>query len=482
MNKSRKIAVAFLLSVFSITPLLSGCTTEKEDDVAGVDDFPNSIYARMQGNLDDAGEGSKAPVPAQALVVLQGAPSGPAIGGLPKAGGVGIDPITGLPKAGAASATHQVLGAPTPEDAEFAIGLPEGLREKFATDSTWIFFTVSQSDPEKKTVDTLFFKRGTLILDSVSRALGLVATKRTEVYANGKVTVGIFRDGDGDGAILTPLDSAKVSVLFLNRVDGITETAYLQSDGGLDGNLSTEADNRIYAAEWLRTLGDDTLSRAAYSDADDDGIVLDNAAASLVDITLFEREPKDKPEVAERSLKVRVVASYKTEPKEIKRFSAVERLRNGSLHTVAMSNAEGGEDLNVSGKTRVVMVVSETPASDSVESLEVESIIKPETAIGADRDSVFGYSAKMVKRMGEEKSATFSFIAGVGDRPAPPKTSPRNGKVTFEIIYRDDTRVNAEGELKDGALSASITARDGTLYDMEWDAEGKVIRAHITKP
>jgi hypothetical protein len=254
--------------------LLLGCTTEKEDDVAGVDDFPNSVYARMQGNLNDAGEGNKASVPTGALSVLQGAPAVPQVGGLPKQG---LSP--GLLKAGIES-------------------IPSHLLEHFATDSTWIFFTVTQSDPEKTSYDTLFFKPGTQILDSVSRILGLVATKRTEVYKNGRVTLSMFRDGDGDGAMVTPLIGAKVSVLFVNQVDDTSESAVLMTDGGPDGNTSTEVDNRIYEAEWLRLRGEDTLSRAAYSDADSNGVVIDNGAPSLVDLVFFERDPKDKPEGA----------------------------------------------------------------------------------------------------------------------------------------------------------------------------------------
>jgi hypothetical protein len=438
--------------------VLLGCATEKEDDVAGVDDFPNSVYARMQGNLNDAGEGSQAPVPTGALSVLQGAPAAPQVGGLPKQG---LAP--GLLKASFES-------------------IPDHLLERFATDSTWIFFTVTQSDPEKTSYDTLFFKPGTQILDSVSRILGLVATKRTEVYKNGKVTLSMFRDGDGDGAIVTPLLGAKVSVLFVNQLNDTSESAVLMTDGGPDGNTATEPDNRIYQAEWLRLSGEDTVSRAAYADADSDGVVIDNGAPSLVDLVFFERDPKDKPEAAERSLNLRVIARYKQEPQEIRRFAAVERLRNGSRHAISMRNVEGGEDLDLQGKTTVRMSIQETPESDSLESLEVESVIKPESAIGADRDSLFSYSAKAIKRLGEEREAYFAFTVGELGKPIAPKTQPRNGRVTFRIDYRDSTWVLADGELKEGALSASITARDGTLYVVDWDANGNMVRAQVTKP
>jgi hypothetical protein len=449
--------------------LLVGCFSQNEDRQAGVDDFPNSIYARVQGHLGEAEQGETVVIPAEALAVIHNSATSSSANTLPKQ-----------------AALHKGASVMANATGTFTtIKSGQG-------DSAFVFYASTKIESGKVQIDTLFFKPGTSLLDSAQWITGLVSAKHIEADTvdkidgtlRGRVALAIFSDGDGDGLMSLPLGSARVKVHLETREGGVTEVADLITDGGPDGNLDTEADNRIYQARSLRLRGTDTLATAVYSDANGDGIVIDNGKPTAVDLLFYERDPKDKLEVAERTLSLRLVSHYtpkgqmQTQQPELLRFAAVETLRNGQINRLAYSNADGGDDLNPQGRTRVSLAVENTPSRDTLESMAAISVVQPETVFGQDRDSVLSYAIQTHKRLGEEKAAHFAFTT---TKPAPPKTDPRNGQITLAIDYRDETQVTVEGTLKDGAFSALITARDGTLYDATWDADGKLVRIQVTK-
>lgn len=425
--------------------LITGCFTQQEDKQAGVDDFPNSIYARIEGHLGEAEKTETSVVPAAALAVLETKAS--------------VSVNAGSPKRAA------LLKRAASEDSTgFGAGLP--------------IFTSSKKTDSTLEIDTAYFTAGVNWLDPTIWATQLVGAKHFEINASGDTTLVLSRDGDGDGLLLQPQDSFHISLRIEKRgKDGLLEIADLITDGGKDGDFKTEPDNRIYQARWFRLSGADTLSSAVYSDADSDGVVIDNAAPSLVDLVFFERDPKDKPEVADRTLSVRLLARYKQEPQEMRRFAAIEHGRDGRVNKIAFQNPDGGADIDPQGKTLVRMSVENTPKTDSVQSMIAETLLKPETLLGRDRDSLFRYDVRIRKQLGEEDSLRFSFAA---DRAVPPKSEPRDGHVSFYIAYRDGTHVLAEGDLKVGALSLRMTARDGKVYDATWNAQGHLLRLKVT--
>jgi hypothetical protein len=455
------MTMPFLASAFAALSLL-GCLSEKEPETAGVDDFPNSIYARVQGELAEADSGPEASIPSGALNVLQGTNTGPQLGGIPKQ----------------AALRRQAAFAASIQAGQNAATL-HGLDSLLQSDPSWGVFAVSSRVGTKSISDSLFFVAGTNLFDSVSRVLGLAAAKRVERSEDGSIGIFMTRDGDGDGKVATPVDSARVRILISNSKGDTTESALLMVGGGPDRNFDTEADNLIYEAKWLRQRGDDTLSYAEYSDADGDGVLVDNGKPTLVDLTLYERNPLDKPEIAERRLKIRVLARYKQEPQEIRAFQGQEIARNGQVNRILLQNDAGGSDLLPGKKIQVRVTVTETPPTDSIVSAEIVSVIKPETVFGEDRDSLFSYSMKAEKRLGEEKLASFSFVA---QSPIPPKQKPRYGTVLLDLEYVDSTTVHAEGVFNEAGFIADITGRDRKRYHGEWDAAGNLKRLSVTEP
>jgi hypothetical protein len=452
------------------TALLMGCFSQNEDRQAGVDDFPNSIYARVQGHLGEAEQGDAVVIPTEALSLLNQSAA--------------VSPAQTLPKLSAVGNFAGVQGM-----AKTASGQRAGLIEQ--GDSAVLFTTIKTANG-KVEFDTLFFKPGTNLLDSAQWISALVAAKHREIETTTsvsgvtsiKISTVVFSDGDGDGLMALPSESARISVHLEVLENGITEIADLILDGGPDGNRDTEADNRIYQAKSLRLRGSDTLTTAFYSDANGDGIVIDNGKPTLVDLLYYERDPKDKLEVAERTLSLRLVSHYTpkgqepSEKLEIRRFAAVERFRNGQINRLGYANAAGGEDLNPTGRTRVSLTVENTPSSDTLESMSAVTVVQPESVFGLDQDRVLSYEINTKKRLGEEKQAHFSFKT---EKPAPPKKEARDGDIAFSIDYHDSTQVTVVGTLIDGAFTASITARNGTLYDASWDADGKLVRVQVTK-
>ncbi len=442
----RRMTLPLFIAAFSIC-LIAGCFTQQEDKQAGVDDFPNSIYARIEGHLGEAEKTETSVVPAAALAVLE-------------------TKVPNPPNSGAPKRMALAKRAATGDSTWFDPGLP-------------IITSTKKIGPTTE-IDTAYFKEGANWLDPLVWTTQLVGAKHLEFNEAGDTTLVISRDGDGDGLLFQPQDSFHVSMhIEKHGKDGVLEIADLISDGGTDRDLKTEPDNRIYQARWLRMLGSDTLSSAVYSDADSDGVVIDNGRPSLVDLVFFEHDPKDKPEIAKRTLSLRLLARFKQEPQEMRRFTAIEQGRDGRVNKVAFQNPEGGADIDPQGKTVVRMSVENTPATDSVHSLFTETMVKPETLLGRDRDSLFRYDIRMRKQLGEEDSLRFTFTA---DKAVPPKSNPSDGHVLFYIAYRDRTFISAEGDMREGALSLVMKARDGKIYDAAWNAQGGLIRVKITVP
>jgi hypothetical protein len=459
------IRVLFFLALLAF---LFGCLSQENSGTVGVDDFPNSIYARLQGELDSAGEGNATVVPEDPLNVIQGSSTTPHPA--PKQAAL-------KPALFKQSAPMQALDASTPWDTAFHI------------DSAWFSYSVTAHQGDTVFTDIQYFANGAP-KDSLARILDMTAGKKIVVFPNGDQSISVFKDGDGDDRVLTPLGKAKVEVWVANTASGITELAHLVLDGGPDGNTETEADNRIYEAQWIRMQGSDTLAYAIYSDPDSDGILIDNGKTTPVDLEYFERNPKDKPEVADRLMRLRLWLRFKQEPQEFRRIFAIERGRDGRINTLSItgeSDSGAGpdsatplaRDWEPGGKARVIVTVDHTPESDSIVTSEIVSVIKPESILGQDRDSLYSYSVKTQKRGVEERKASFSLFA---PEPVPPGQKPRNGKVTLDLEYTDSTSVHVDGKFNQGGLIADMVARDGKLFHAEWDDKGQLRKLSVTDP
>jgi hypothetical protein len=241
---------------------------------------------------------------------------------------------------------------------------------------------------------------------------------------------------------------------------------------GPDGNFSTEEDNLIYALYWARTRGTDTLARAAYADADGDGIAVDNGKPSLVDLDLYQAGPTgDHPDALWSRASLRLVVRYHEESKVPLR---VRFEMEDAAHRITVAEVlarGGGADFDMRDTVLAHFVTTGSAAADSLDTLDVRLSMR----LGSDFDSpsddtVYAIIVSSSYKRGDEARAEFDFASS---KPIPSGARPEEGVLAMTIAYRDGTVLKVDGALKAKAMDVVIADREGKRAHVVWDAEGR---------
>jgi hypothetical protein len=449
--------------------LLGGCILGNQK-TAGVDEFPNSIYARVNTYLE---EGKKSEdinsVSAIADTLLNGPGFHVGAGkvavvrkaaasvseGMSEAGswGLAMEPLRGLAKAAADT------------------GCQGGI----------ITITDTAKAPLKTTVNTLSVCMDAKALDTIKGNETIVRGKSVTTFNTGRVESADITDADGDGILnAVPGKACKAQLVLTTQEKGILEKTVLVVGPGPDNNFDTEADNLVYTASWSKTSGADTLATASYADADSDGVAVDNGKASLVDLDLYQKGPSDDhPDAVWTRAQMRLVVRYHVDAKEVKRVRFEMEDKAGRQEVGEIFGRDGSRDFDMRDTVEARFLSVGTAAADSLDSMDVRLTMK----LGADfdskaDDSIYAITLRAVKKIGEEKSATFSFRS---DRPIPSGQDPQSGDLTMEIEYQDGTTLKVEGSLNDKTVDLVITDRTGKRVHAVWDRAGRGISLEDVK-
>jgi len=406
-------------ALFAAAAILSGCMT-KDDRTAGVDEFPNSIYARVNGFLDE-GKQSETLNPAPSLTdSLLGQP------GFNVGAGKVAGKIAAAAGQGAASAPLRGLA-------------------KLAADSGCAGGTLTFTDTVKAalkyTVDTLSVCVDAKALDTIKGNETILHGRSVTRFNTGRVETADISDADGDG-ILNPKSAAsKANIVFTALENGVLEKTTLVVGPGPDVNFDTEADNLIYTASWSKTSGADTLGTAVYTDADSDGVAVDNGKASVVDLDFYQKGPsKDHPDAVWSRAQMRLVVRYHVDAKEARRVRFEMEDLAGRHEVGEVLNAQGGIYFSMGDTVQAHFLSVSSAASDTLDSSDVHLTMSlGQDFDSKDDDSIYAMNVRTVKKLGEEKTARFSFIS---DKPIPSGRDPVSGTLSMQVDYADDTSIN----------------------------------------
>lgn len=440
-------------AVFALAALsaLSGCMTE-DKKTAGVDEFPNSIYARVNTFLD---EGKKSedidPVPSL------------------------TDDVLGQPgfNVGAGKVAGAKIAAAAKQGAESAIlrGLAKAAADTGCKTGVWTI-TDSVGAPLKHTLNTLSVCVDAKALDTIKNNETVLHGKSVTTYNSGRVETADFSDADGDG-ILNPTGTAsQANIVFTATENGVSEVTRLVIGPGPDANFNTEADNLVYTAVWSKTSGTDTLGTATYADADSDGVAVDNGKASVVDLDLYQKGPsEDHPDAVWSRAQMRLVVRYHVEAKEARRVRFEMEDKAGRRTIGEILGREGGKDFDMADTVQAHFLSIGTAASDTLDSMDVHLAM----GLGKDfdsklDDSVYAMDVRTLKKLGEEKSAHFSFQS---DKPIPSGKDPVSGVLSMEVDYADGTSIAVDGRISAEAMDVTIQDRTGKRMHVVWDRDGR---------
>jgi hypothetical protein len=433
----------FLISALGSVLALSGCFLEN-DKTAGVDDFPNSIYARVDGFLEESKKAES----------LEGTP--------------GTDSLL----------IRQSFNAPPVPKVSASASLPPLAKRSASAAACPATITISEAKAPigtRVTVDTLSVCMDSLWLDPIKGNEHIVRGKSvTRDTATGRLEIGEFTDADGDGFLNpNPGGASKVRLLFIVTDKGVTERTEMVVGFGPDNDLATEADNLIHLLQWSKTQGADTLGAAAYADADSDGVVIDNAKPSLVDVTWYAQGPTEDDETARWSrFRMRTWAVYGVKSNRPVRFSAESESGDGRLNTAVILAADGDETFDLADTVVARFQAVGTAPADSVDTLRTTLRIKLGDFDAKADDTTYALRVMARKKLGEEVRADFDFVS---DKPIPHGREPEVGTLTMRVEYADATFLDVAGKITETTVDVTATLRDGKRLHAVWDREGNGI-------
>jgi hypothetical protein len=446
--------MTYPLSLIAAAMFLSGCF-QTDERRAGVDDFPNSIYARVSGFMD---EGKKAdslqPVPAAVDTMLSAQVKVPlakaAAGPLPTA------PSGALWEKGLAKLTAGEALSPA----------CKGVFTFASTRHDSLFGVV------KDVIDSASFCVNVEPTDTVKR---IVRWKTISKFKTGRVEISEMSDADGD-SLINPVAGREAKVLFQSTIQ---DSGWLQKSlalvgPGPDANFDAQGDNLTYEALWIRTQGGDTLGMAAYTDADGDGIAVDNAKPSDVRLTFYQKGPtQDDPHAVWGRITLVMTVRYQVDAKVVKRFQAESEDDNGRLNTAIILNRAGGEDIDMRDTLEARFVTVGTAAADTLDTLRTTLVMSTGKDFDAKTDdSVFAIHVVSKKKGLEEKSATFDFVS---DKPILSGQEAKSGELAMHIDYTDGTFIDVAGKITETTVDVTAAMRDGKRVHAVWDRKGNGI-------
>jgi hypothetical protein len=454
--------VPVILTAFLTAAFFSACVNESEK-TAGVDEFPNSIYARVNGFLDEGKQAEAInPVPALADSVLV-------------QGGFNV-------AAGKSAATAAKIAAGEFAAAGADAGPMHGLAKAAADTgcSGTITVTDTVKTPLKTTASTASICVDARFLDTIKGNETVIRGRTVTTYNSGRVETADISDADGDGK-LNPVDeNSKANILFTATEKGVVEKSSLLVGPGPDVNFDTEPDNLIYAADWSKVSGADTLGTAVYTDADGDGAAIDNGKASLVDLDFYQKGPSaDHPDAVWSRAQLRLVVRYQMEAKEVKRVRFEMEDAAGRREVGEVLNRSGGADFDMNDTVQAHFLTYATAATDTLDSMDVHLSM----GLGKDfdaksDDSIYAMDVRTTKKLGEEKSAHFSFQS---DRPIPSGKDPVSGALSMDVEYTDGTSLTVDGVISATRLDVTVQDRQGKRVHAVWDRQGRGIRVDEVK-
>ena len=423
-----------------LSACLCGCLGLDDDRRSGVDDFPNSIYARMDSFMaqsEQADEAGTVPAVNDSIFIV---------------------PSIKVPLGAVAAAKT-------------------GLGKIAARTDTLCKGTVTLSKSEvigEKTVqNTAVLCVDSALTDPIQGNETVVRAKSVAVFKNGRVETVEIEDADGD-SIVNPVAGrkSKEKILFTVTDSGFTLSTLVILGPGPDNKFDTEADNLLYRAEWTKTAGKDTLAYARYTDPDGDGIVIDNAKPSLVDLEFFQRGPTPDHRDAEWSrASLRLVVVYKVEPSEVKRARFEAKTTDGRTLTSVLRNRQGGEDIDRRDTLEAHLEVRASLARDSLDSMETVFVMSHGRNLEDGRDdSLYAFKVQVAKKIGEETSGRFEFQS---DRPIPSGGKPVSGGLSMRVEYADGTFLVVDGRVSAKEVDVIITDRQGKRLHVVWDRLGR---------
>lgn len=316
--------------------------------------------------------------------------------------------------------------------------------------------------------------------DEIDGNESVVSVRGSLEFAGGKRESWSAAAVDENGTILDGQPIASLAHARYESIapNGVMDVLTISVHSGPDGEFDTESDNRILSAHWERKAGEETIAYAKYSDADNDGILVDNGASqpSPVDIEYYEKNPAANPFVEYRRLVVRILCDgtedgVKSDP--VVKVHGEQKYTSGRLTTVTVVDTDGDSTISAGEKARFIVETQTAPQSTPVRAASFECVFDPQSGLNDHSDNLYyEIHARQEKRFGWERKTSFDFTT---TEPVLEGQMPTSGHIELAVEYADGTGASVVADFSDGKFSGTYTNPQGETLQVSWDENGNVV-------
>lgn len=316
--------------------------------------------------------------------------------------------------------------------------------------------------------------------DAIDGNESVVSVRGAREFAGGKRESWSASAVDENGAVLEgqPIGSTAHMRYETIAANGVIDVLTMSVHSGPDDDFDTEPDNRILSAHWERKAGDELIAYAKYSDADNDGILVDNGAAqpSPVDVEYYEKNPVANPFVEYRRLVVRILCDgtedgVKSDP--VVKVHGEQKYTTGRITTVAVVDSDGDSTISAGEMARFIVETQTAPQSAPVRAASFECVFNPQSGLNDASDNLYyEIHARQEKRFGWERKTSFDFTT---TEPVLEGQAPASGHIELAVEYADGTSASVVADFSDGRFSGTYTNPRGETMQVSWDENGNVI-------
>jgi hypothetical protein len=322
--------------------------------------------------------------------------------------------------------------------------------------------------------DTIIVKWDDIARDATVKDKNIIAVSGEKIYLGGKTERYSVVDLDNDGVVSgQPQYNGRARFTYQSTRSEVTESLVMDVSAGADKDFNTESDNQVVALAWEKTRGGDRIAKAAFTDADNDGILIDKSkdAQSAIDVTIFQKNPPFKPFVDSLTLTIRVLTDGKDKAKDqIIRLGGREYRISGKVITVTATDVHGNED--VMPHDTAIATFAVIPALQNGWKDTVRFVFDVQSGLQNPHDNLL-YALHISKehQSGIVKSRVFDFST---TQPVSEGQKPKSGHLEMIVTYGNDKTASLSADFNENGFSGTWTGPNGNTITVIWDSNGDV--------
>lgn len=281
----------------------------------------------------------------------------------------------------------------------------------------------------------------------VSRLSGPLFTQRS-----------VLHDGNADGYVLgNAAEEAVVKLEVVKTLGNLREVTHIKANAGADGDIFKDGDNGVYALDWTRLRGSDTVRSVKLFPMEGDTLLSgDGKAVRTYGATLYKKGP-----LATHALDL-VVRASGTDTAIVGLSGSVNWV-SGRVETISVKDQNGGASVEA-GDTAVLRVTAQSPSGDSVVSSTFVAHILPGSGLGKADNRVILIEGRREFRAGRFVVETFRLASPEGIRDG---QDPTSGSFSWKATLREGGEVSLVGTFTATGVTGTWTDAEGKTTTFE---------------